>query len=123
MTPMMMGDWAGYTAEEVWADMEGSWEDAESVNAARPRFSILAAYSEVDGYEGSAYLLLSKDGALYEVTSSHCSCYGHTFGEPGQVVKEYVLGQFTHASWAPFRAHYAIDRATVDAFRAFVEAL
>jgi hypothetical protein len=36
---------------------------------------IYAAYN-IDGYEGSAILIFMKDGKLYEVNGSHCSCNG-----------------------------------------------
>jgi hypothetical protein len=36
---------------------------------------LLAAY-DIDGYEGSAFVLFEKDGKLYEVNGGHCSCYG-----------------------------------------------
>jgi hypothetical protein len=36
---------------------------------------VFAAY-EIDGYEGSADVLYIKDGKIYHVTGSHCSCYG-----------------------------------------------
>lgn len=28
------------------------------------------------GYEGNAHVIFRKDGKLYEVNGSHCSCYG-----------------------------------------------
>lgn len=36
---------------------------------------ILAAY-EYEDYSGTAYVLYSKEGKLYEAHGSHCSCYG-----------------------------------------------
>ena len=36
---------------------------------------LLASYM-IEGYEGSAYVLYQKDGKLYEVFASHCSCMG-----------------------------------------------
>jgi hypothetical protein len=36
---------------------------------------IYAAYDH-ECYEGSAMVLFQKDGTLYEVSGSHCSCYG-----------------------------------------------
>jgi len=38
--------------------------------------SILVAFYGCESYEGSAYVLFMKDGKLYEVCGSHCSCYG-----------------------------------------------
>lgn len=36
---------------------------------------VFAAYKYED-YSGSALVLFMKDGKLYEVNGSHCSCYG-----------------------------------------------
>lgn len=36
---------------------------------------ILASYSYQD-YSGDAFVLFKKDGKLFEVNGSHCSCYG-----------------------------------------------
>jgi hypothetical protein len=37
---------------------------------------LLASYGEDHGYDGIAFVLYCKEGALYEVNGSHCSCYG-----------------------------------------------
>jgi hypothetical protein len=37
---------------------------------------ILFAVYETPDYEGYAFVLFAKDGVLYEVNGSHCSCYG-----------------------------------------------
>lgn len=36
---------------------------------------MFAAY-ENESYEGYALVIFSKEGKLYEVNGSHCSCYG-----------------------------------------------
>lgn len=36
---------------------------------------VFAAY-DIDGYEGSAEVIFVKEGHLYQVSGSHCSCYG-----------------------------------------------
>ena len=36
---------------------------------------VLASYG-TPSYEGYAFVLFKKDGKLYEVNASHCSCYG-----------------------------------------------
>jgi hypothetical protein len=33
-------------------------------------------YASYGGYEGWAFVLFKRKGKLYEVTGSHCSCYG-----------------------------------------------
>lgn len=37
---------------------------------------ILLAVYETSTYQGYAFVLFRKDGKLYEVNGSHCSCYG-----------------------------------------------
>jgi len=40
-----------------------------------PKKVLFASYSYRD-YSGSAFVLFEKEGKLYEVNGSHCSCYG-----------------------------------------------
>lgn len=37
---------------------------------------ILMAWYDQDAYDGSAFVLFDRNGQLYEVHGSHCSCYG-----------------------------------------------
>lgn len=37
---------------------------------------ILYAHYSNEGYEGYAHAIFRKEGQLYEVNGSHCSCYG-----------------------------------------------
>jgi hypothetical protein len=39
-------------------------------------YEVLLAYYSYEEYTGEAFVLLRKDGKLYEVNGSHCSCYG-----------------------------------------------
>ncbi len=54
----MKRDWDGLTDEEL----EGH--------------TILVAVYEEEGYGGSAFVLSTKDGRLFESHAGHCSCYG-----------------------------------------------
>lgn len=38
--------------------------------------NLLFSYYSYENYEGSAFVLFEKEGKLYEVNGSHCSCYG-----------------------------------------------
>lgn len=40
------------------------------------RINILFASYSRENYSGDAYVLYEKDGKLFEVFGSHCSCYG-----------------------------------------------
>ena len=61
--------------EDVILDFFSEWgpyvyaEELEGCNI------LLASYS-TESYEGYAFVLYEKDGTLYEVNGSHCSCYG-----------------------------------------------
>jgi hypothetical protein len=37
---------------------------------------ILLAWYGYGSYDGDAFVLFDRDGVLYEVNGSHCSCYG-----------------------------------------------
>lgn len=37
---------------------------------------IVYGYYSYEDYSGEAFVLYEKDGKLYEVNGSHCSCYG-----------------------------------------------
>jgi hypothetical protein len=39
-------------------------------------YEILVAHYAYESYSGSSWVLMRKDGQLYENEASHCSCYG-----------------------------------------------
>lgn len=60
---------------------------------------LVAAYGSGD-YCGAAYVLARKDGLLYEVEGSHCSCYGlEGCWRPGEVSVEYLLQRMSQGSF------------------------
>lgn len=61
------GDWNSIL--EMCRDFEIEVESLCDVN-------ILFAVYTYECYEGFAFVLFEKDGILYEVNASHCSCYG-----------------------------------------------
>lgn len=65
------------------ADMEKELEEFKDVNI------ILASYGN-DYYEGEAFVLFEREGRLFEVNASHCSCYGLE-GQWNEEVEEVVL--------------------------------
>lgn len=50
--------------------------NAFNINETQLNGNILFAYYGIEGYEGDAFVLLERNGVLYEVNGSHCSCYG-----------------------------------------------
>jgi hypothetical protein len=54
-----------------------SQSDQFKPNADFPKASeILYAEYETADYKGNAFVLFKQNGKLYEVSGSHCSCYG-----------------------------------------------
>lgn len=95
MKSIYLGEWDNF--EQMVSDfIEDAWEDGAVSNAiASDDFSgihVLLAYYEVDGYEGDAFVIYKKNGKLYEVNGSHCSCYGlERQWEPSEVTYEELI--------------------------------
>lgn len=82
--PILLNEWAGETPEVVFAEFAGTrWgapkDSSEPPISDSPEFKgveiLLASYG-TGGYEGIDFVLFRRDGQLYEVNGSHCSCYG-----------------------------------------------
>lgn len=59
---------------------------------------LLASYG-YDNYAGDAFVLFKRDGKLYEVNGSHCSCYGlEGQWEPEETNKEALEKRLTDGS-------------------------
>ncbi len=58
-------DFEGYDAEGTERDLT-QWKDCKI---------LFASYTYID-YSGNAFVLFEKNGELFEVNGSHCSCYG-----------------------------------------------
>lgn len=82
---MYLNNWKDGTAEDVFRDFDGErWgnyrnDDDPVPLAEKPAFAgaeiLLASYG-TPSYEGYAFVLFKRDGKLWEVNGSHCSCYG-----------------------------------------------
>lgn len=69
------------TRQVYFDDWEGEDQDVlirmfEISEATLAGCDILFAAYENGGYDGSAFVLFRKDGQLFEVHGSHCSCHG-----------------------------------------------
>lgn len=69
MRPIYLNDWA------VRGE-EGMLEDFGISKDALKGASVLIASYTYEDYCGSAYVLFERNGKLFEVHGSHCSCYG-----------------------------------------------
>lgn len=68
---------------------------------------LIASYTYED-YSGSAYVLFRRDGKLFEVFGSHCSCYGLSESgigdggsqwEPEETTVEAITHRLTKGTW------------------------
>lgn len=82
--PVLLNNWADGEPKDVFTDFDGSrWsayrdDDAMPLEE-KPEFKgaeiLLASYG-TPSYEGYAFVLFRRDGKLFEVNGSHCSCCG-----------------------------------------------
>lgn len=84
----MVADFAdAYITEEEYAAGKSWWANNEYRRKLHQKMEdalasdtyagqVIVADYEQGGYEGDAFVLFMRDGKLYEVHGSHCSCYG-----------------------------------------------
>src|SRR5688572_21625864 len=73
----LMAEWlrlAGFAIFDGWSN-EAEVAASFQVDPASVTNVIVALYGQ-ENYEGSAFVLMIKEGKFYEVNSSHCSCNG-----------------------------------------------
>ena len=57
-------------------NVDGMMKDFDITSEELEGVEILYACYNGGGYDGEAHVIFRKDGKLYEVNGSHCSCYG-----------------------------------------------
>ncbi len=78
---MYFGDFKDREDVEAWA--------GEALNGA----IILAAVYHNEDYSGDAMVVFRKDGKLFEVHDSHCSCDGLANWEPEEISAEALMAR------------------------------
>jgi hypothetical protein len=79
--------------QDVFNQFNASPEEVEGVQV------LFAAYTYED-YSGYAFVLFLKDGKLYEVHGSHCSCYGlEDQWDPEETTEEAVLYRIANGTF------------------------
>jgi hypothetical protein len=64
-----------------------------------PAINMLFAWYGYGDYCGSAFVLFEKEGKMYEVNGSHCSCNGlEGDWDPEEVEKEHLLHRINEGS-------------------------
>ena len=64
---------APYANVKVWEEKKARMKAA--IEQWQPINILFASYG-TDNYSGDAFVLFERDGKLFEVNGSHCSCYG-----------------------------------------------
>jgi len=67
------GEWTKHA--QVASDFAGFGAAGSPADIATDAEIVFATYDRED-YEGAALVVFRRDGVLYEVNASHCSCYG-----------------------------------------------
>jgi hypothetical protein len=94
--------------------MQAFLEGFDSVNEIFERFNqqmdneiILFGVYDYGNYEGSAWVGFLKDGKLYEVHGSHCSCYGleNQWG-PEETSVEEIVYRINNGGQSSYEEHH-----------------
>lgn len=74
MNMLALCDFAGFTHDEVVRDLAEDFQSAGCMDGA----SCIVAYMSVGsfGCDSSAFIVFERNGEIWEVNGSHCSCYG-----------------------------------------------
>lgn len=64
---MFYGEWSN--SKEVFSAFKADADDRKDAK-------IIFAHYTYEDYSGNAFVLFTRNGKLYEVNGSHCSCYG-----------------------------------------------
>lgn len=82
-----------YTAKECPHKNPEYWEEqklemSKALTMHEGENILFASYGQ-DNYSGDAWVMFEKEGKLYEVSASHCSCYGcENQWNPSEIVLE-----------------------------------
>lgn len=77
--------WPGYGDKPLANELDGA--------------NVLLASYGTPAYEGYGFVLFERDGELYEVNGSHCSCHGlEGQWEPEKTTTEALLHRIEHGS-------------------------
>lgn len=96
--PVYLEDWD--TLKQVENDFELKDNELEDIE-------ILLAYYSYEDYQGEAFVLFRRDGKLYEVNGSHCSCYGlEDQWSPEEVMLEELEHRVTEGTFGLGYSYY-----------------
>lgn len=97
-----LNDWAGSGEEGMLSDFGIT---AEALAGA----SVIVASYTYEDYSGGAYVLFERDGKLFEVHGSHCSCYGlsessysgdtSTQWDPEEADRDAIIHRLVNGTW------------------------
>lgn len=112
---MFENGYEGMSEEELRSELHESWsatkEELESVD-------ILWASGELGDYEEWAWFLIrdKKTGELFEVTGSHCSCYGfEDQWTPQSTTVKYLISELFYGASVSRETFQVWAAATLDA--------
>lgn len=87
--------------------------------------TVYVAWYGTAPYEGSAFVLYEKDGKLYEVHASHCSCYGlEDKWDPEETTWAALKLRFSQNDWTlPSESYDEGNIAKAELYKVIIEHL
>lgn len=111
---MFLNDWAPGSDNYRGTGLVGVKADFEIGDDALVGVEILLASYTYESYSGEAFVLFSRDGKLWEVNGSHCSCYGlEGQWEPEETSVESIERRISTGRFDNIRRELAAVLATV----------
>lgn len=102
-----LGDWG--TAEDMKRDLWPGYSNNDTYNGELDGAEIIAAIYMTGSYDGSCRIMYRKDGKLYEIEYSHCSCYGleGAWGYSAETTPDTLAMQVIHDyEWRDFTEYF-----------------
>lgn len=88
-----LNDWEEGGATKMMADFEITADELAGA-------TVLVASYTYEHYSGDAYVLFERDGKLFEVEGSHCSCFGlEGQWKPEEAEREAIIHRLTKGTW------------------------
>lgn len=82
MSTKYFGDWVEHAdmvaafEDSIWDATQSKYVRGNAVTDMATDDEVLFAAYDGSGYDGTALIVFRRDGKLYEVSASHCSCNG-----------------------------------------------
>jgi hypothetical protein len=106
-------------SKENYQDIFSDWFDVQvafRTDESEPERVIFAQY-DVDGYDGSAWVIYRNGDKIYAVSGGHCSCYGlEGQWDPEEYTAEQFVAAYEKGSW-----YRDLPQNVIDEIKSYME--